>query len=235
MSRVNLDHVPPAAQTARGGLWLAALGLSLLLPVLEWAGLRLLHVSGLPLTTASLWATTLVVNVVFLGLLFKVSGRIVRPKWTLPGLKDLGLTVVAFVAGWVVIPTAKWVVGMMLSTASGSGGTGVSLVPSSAIEMVLLAGASIVTALSQETTYRGLLWERLGTSTGNRWVALVGSSVFFGLIYVSSGLVDYLSVGVAWGLVAGGLYLATRCLSAVVLLNGLNTFLTYAVLFRYLT
>lgn len=235
MSRVNVGHVPPAPQSARGGSWPVALGFALLLPALEWAGLRLLRVSGLPMTTSSLWAATVVVNIVFLGVLFKVSGQTVRPMWTMPSIKDLGLTVAAFVAGWMVIPMAQWVVGMALPAAPSGGGAGVSLVPSSAIDMVLLAGASIATALSQEMTYRGLLWERLETSSANRWVALVGSSVFFGLIYLSSGLDDYLSVGVAWGLVAGGLYLATKRLSAVILLNAFNTFLTYAVLFRYLS
>jgi|GEM_PF-5393859 len=234
MSRAGLGHAPPSAQSPRGSSWPLALGLALLLPFMEWAGLQLLHLSGMPLTTSSLWATTLIVNALFVGLLLALAGRSIQFRWAVPGIKDIGLTLAAFVAGWVVIPMVQLVTAMFVTAGASSGGTGVSLVPTTATDMILLAAASVAAALSQEVTYRGVLWERMASSTGNRWVALVGTSLFFGLVYLSSGVDDYLSVGVAWGLVAGGLYLVTRRLSTVVVLNTLNTFLTYAVLFRYL-
>jgi len=234
MSKPSLRAAPPGIEGGRRVRWPVGVGLALLLPILEWAGGRVLRWSGVPLTAASLWATTLAVNGLFVALLFGAAGRAIRVMWSVPRLKDIGLTLAAVVAGWMVIPLAQWAVPFFLSASASDGSGGVSLVPATGLDMVLLVLASFVGAVGQETVYRGLLWERLESLTRNRWVALIGSSLVFGLIYADGGLSNYLSVGVAWGFVAGSLYLVTRRLSTVVLLNALNMFLTYAVLFRYM-
>lgn len=232
MTKPGVGQAPPGLEGQKEVTWPIVIGLTLLLPVLEWGDVRLLKASGFPLTTASLWAIKLFVNAIFVAVLMGTAGRAVRAMWSRPNLKDIGLTMGALVAGWVVIPMAQWGASMIV-TAGGTGvGTKISLVPLTGLDMMLLASTSVVGAFSQEMIYRGLLWERTEAISGNRWVALVCTSLVFGLVYASAGMVKYLSIGVAWGLVAGALFLLTRRLSALVLLNTLNTFLAYAVLFK---
>lgn len=232
MSKPNLKVTSPGM--GQGVVsWPVVLGLAILLPILEWGAPRLLRSAGIAMNTASFWAAALVADGLFIVLLIVVAGQKLKQMWSIPGLKDLGITLAAFVAGWMVIPMVQFAV-RPLGITTSSGAQGVSLLPSSGSEMALLALAAVVGALAQELTYRGLLWERLEMSTRNVWIALGFSSFMYGLLFINSGVVSFLSVGVGWGLVAGVLFLLTRRLSAVILLNALNVFLTYAILFRYL-
>jgi len=118
----------------------------------------------------------------------------------------------ALVAGWFVIPMVQYAIAPLAAAGTSASEAAPSLVSGTGLEILLLAVASLTGAVTQEIIHRGLLWQRLAEATGHTWVALVGTSLVFGL----------------------GFYIITRRLSAVVLLNALNMFLTYAVVFRYL-
>lgn len=233
MANMKLGAHEPAIPLSAGASWPLVLGLAILLPALEWGAARLLPRLGLSISTGTLWGATIVADLLFITVLLAFAPSVVRRIWVLPGLKDVAMISGAFVAGWVVIPIVQVAAASLGGTAQ-SGGNGPEVVPLSGTEVALVAVAAVSGAIAQETLYRGLVWDRLGASGRNEWVALAGSSLIFGTLYASSGVISFLSAGVAWGLVAGLLFKVTRSMTSVVILNALNVFLTYAVLFRFI-
>ena len=212
--------------------WTATACLVVLLPVLEWGAPRVLRATGMAMSTSTTWGAIAIADLMFIALLPVAPGRVLRQAWTFPTIKDLGLIVGAFVAGWVVIPMVQFLAAPL--AASLGERTGPSLEPSTGLDVVVLAIASVAGALAQESLYRGIVWSRVKELSGNDWVAAAVSSLLFGTLYAGGAMVGFLSAGVAWGLVAGILYKVTKSLTCVIVLNAMNVFLTYAVLLRYI-
>lgn len=216
--------------TAPSG-WVVAF-LVVALPVMEWGGGFLVRNIATEVTTELLWASTIAANVVFLMLLLLLARQGIHRAFSLPRCRDWAWIAGALVAGWVAIPIVQALVAP-LAISQGTPASGPGLSPSTNAQVMLVAVAAVVTSLAQEALYRGLLWELVVKVLPNDWIAVGVTSLAFGSIYLSNGAVTFLSAGVAWGAIAGLLYMRTRSLSAVVIMNALNLFLTYCVLFRY--
>lgn len=233
MRSVTGTRAQKGIAVSAGRSWEMVVLLLVLMPLLEWIGISSSRWTGMIPSAAAAWAGLLVADTLLLALLWGRFKTEFRAKLGSPKLRDVGLLVLAFFTGWMVVPMTQFAAAPLAGLTPLVGGPGTDLVPDGGLDIVLLAAAAAAGGLAQEGLYRGILWDRVTAITGNEWVTVAVSSVLFGSLFWYAGLPTLLSVGVAWGLVASVLYKFTRNLSIVMVLNGLNVFMTYAVLFRY--
>lgn len=223
--------------TIRGGTssavrygWGVLIGLLLLLPILEWAGISFARWIDITPTAATAWTGMLVADGFVLLVLWRYFGDELRASLATPKVSGLLLMLLAFFIGWMIVPGVQVAAAPLAGIMPPVGGAGVSLIPQGAFDYVVLAMAAVMGALAQEGLYRGVLWSRVLAISGSEWVTVGITSILYGTLFWYTGLPTLLAVGVAWGLVASLLRKVTGSLGLVIALNGLNLFLTYAVL-----
>jgi membrane protease YdiL (CAAX protease family) len=206
--------------------------LILALPALEWLVPIAFASGGISFTSTSAWLSLAVADLAGLLLLWPMREAIRSLRFSLSWRDLIGLPA-ALVAGWMVIPTVQ-AVSSSLPRFNVSPFRAISLAPDQPSAWVALILGALLAAVTQELLYRGLVWGEARRLSIAPWVAIVSSAALFALLYLPSGLSTFLSVGLAWGVVASVYYGWSRSITGVVLLNILNLVLTYGILFRFL-
>lgn len=115
---------------------------------------------------------------------------------------------VAFVAFFLLLNVlAVWALslfGVELSQGMGNSGTFTDLVGPVALKVAIILGATLVAPVVEEIFFRGLLLGVL-MDKGPTWLAVVGSSLVFGLMHVQGDLTASLYTVSATALVGAGL------------------------------
>lgn len=166
--------------------WPAALFLLLtgaVIPLLAWASQRALD-GGLDLPRIPFYVESSVLQVVMLPFSIWVASRsgVRLPfDWPISGsdlLAGAGLLLVALVAMKISWPRMSEARRRRLE----------QIVPRSWPERLLWMVVSTTAAFNEEITYRGVLPALLALLTGDWWIAVVVSSIFFGLAHLVQGL-----------------------------------------------
>lgn len=202
------------------------------LPVLEWLVPAAFSYGGMTFTSTSAWLSLAVADLVGLLLLLPMRKAIRSLRFSL-GWRDLVGLPAALIAGWMVIPTVQAITSS-LPRFNISPFRNISLAPDGPSAWLALILGALLAAITQELLYRGLAWGEAKRLWGTPWVATVISATLFALLYLPSGLNTFLSVGLAWGVVASVYYGWSQSVTGVMLLNMLNLLLTYGILFRFL-
>ncbi|MDF1487990.1 CPBP family intramembrane glutamic endopeptidase [Tessaracoccus caeni] len=147
-----------------------------------------------------------------------------QPRWVAsvqPGLRGRYLLISALVA-LVVLNAVLWL-GLIVRDEvpafhSGQDGWGWFL-------LAIVVGAPLQAA-AEEVFFRGYLLQALGAASGNKWVALVASSLLFALFHGVQNPALF-AHRLAFGLVAGGLVLAVGGLEAGIAAHVVNNLGAY--------
>ena len=127
-------------------------------------------------------------------------------RWT--SWKSVAADVAIALPFWALWEAAAYGIHWLLdSRALGAGGakTVASLLPQSALEILIWIGASITAGICEELAFRGFLQRQLHALTGNIYLAVLSQGVVFGLFHAYQGWrnVAVISVlGIMFGMLA---------------------------------